>query len=63
MKIGLGKSCKTKLNKGNLKGVMEIRTRVKIYGVPGSSGSDVDFRLLEDGFIRLLEDGSFRILE
>lgn len=37
--------------------------KVKLSGIPGNSGGEAEFRLLEDGFIRLTEDGDLRILE
>lgn len=61
MKIVLEHRTRHKIEKGNMKTVLEKRSRVVLSGVPGSVASD--FRLLEDGEIRLTENGDFRILE
>lgn len=62
MKIVLEHRTRHKIEKGNMKTVLEKRSRVVLSGVPGSVASD-SFRLLEDGEMRLTENGDFRILE
>ena len=53
----------SRINTGNIKTGMSRNRATRLPGVPGSPPGDVEYRLLEDGFIRLLENGDFRILE
>lgn len=63
MRVRLYNENRAKLNKGPMRTTFKKSNKVKLSGIPGNSGGDASFRLLEDGFTRLLEDDDFRILE
>lgn len=57
------RSSSSRLNKGPMKYVFDVRRKVKLTGVPGRSGGELNFRLLENDDFRITETGDFRILE
>lgn len=63
MKVILENRGRQRVNKGPMRTVFENKRKVILSGIPGSSSSDANFRLLEDGDFRLTENGDFRILE
>jgi len=62
MKVVLSSRGRNRVNKGPMKSVFEARGRVKLIGVPGSTG-ETSFRILEDNDFRITENGDFRTLE
>lgn len=63
MRVRLQQSNRAKLSHGQMRTVFKAQRQVKLSGIPGNSGGEVEFRLLEDGFIRLTENNDLRILE
>lgn len=63
MKVVISNRSSIRLNKGPMKSVFDVRRKVKLTGVPGRSGGELNFRLLEDDDFRITETGDFRILE
>lgn len=63
MRVRLYQPSKTKLSHGQMRTTFKAQRKVKLSGIPGESGGEAEFRLLEDGFIRITENDDLRILE